>query len=168
MKWSLNWIEKQPNQTFTFEENVTFPKEMFKSMTSINDLKDVVVSGKGKLFKDTLYLDLDIKGTMILPCANTLEPVNYKFEVQSTETFVKDQVIDVDAHLIRKGNVDALDVVWQLIVMEIPLRVTSDIVNTQTFGKGWSIISEDEMLEKTNEDSIDPRLAKLQDYFKEK
>ena len=74
MKYSLQWIIKHKG-TFDFEEEITFPCEMFEKYAHINGLKDVIVSGTGNL--DTrdkrLYVDLNIKGTMILPCALTLE-----------------------------------------------------------------------------------------------
>lgn len=77
MKYSLQWIIKHKG-TFDFEEEITFPCEMFEKYAHINGLKDVIVSGTGNL--DTrdkrLYVDLNIKGTMILPCALTLEDVD--------------------------------------------------------------------------------------------
>ena len=61
MKYSLQWIIKHKG-TFDFEEEITFEK-----YAHINGLKDVIVSGTGNL--DTrdkrLYVDLNIKGTMI-------------------------------------------------------------------------------------------------------
>ena len=88
MKYSLQWIIKHKG-TFDFEEEITFPCEMFEKYAHINGLKDVIVSGTGNL--DTrdkrLYVDLNIKGTMILPCALTLEDVDYPFDIDSTEVF---------------------------------------------------------------------------------
>ena len=88
MKYSLQWIIKHKG-VFSFEEELTFPKEMFDGYTQINGLKDVIVSGTGNLdTKDKrLYVDLNIKGTMILPCALTLEDVDYPFDIDSTEVF---------------------------------------------------------------------------------
>ena len=88
LKYNLQWIIKHKG-TFDFEEEITFPTEMFESYNQINGLKDVKVSGTGNL--DTrdkrLYVDLNIKGTMILPCALTLEDVDYPFDIDSTEVF---------------------------------------------------------------------------------
>ena len=89
MKYSLQWIIKHKG-TFDFEEEITFPCEMFEKYAHINGLKDVIVSGTGNL--DTrdkrLYVDLNIKGTMILPCALTLEDVDYPFDI-GLKTFMK-------------------------------------------------------------------------------
>ena len=44
MKYSLQWIIKHKG-TFDFEEEITFPCEMFEKYAHINGLKDVIVSG---------------------------------------------------------------------------------------------------------------------------
>ena len=44
MKYSLQWIIKHKG-TFDFEEEITFPSEMFEKYAHINGLKDVIVSG---------------------------------------------------------------------------------------------------------------------------
>ena len=52
LKWSLNWLIKQKNGQFDFEESLTFPKEMFYNLSQINGLKDSVrVSGHGHFFE---------------------------------------------------------------------------------------------------------------------
>ena len=87
MKYSLQWIIKHKG-TFDFEENNFFHVKCLK-YAHINGLKDVVSQVPGNL--DTrdkrLYVDLNIKGTMILPCALTLEDADYPFDIDSTEVF---------------------------------------------------------------------------------
>lgn len=92
LKYNLQWIVKHHGK-FEFEEGLTFPSELFDQYAQINDLKDIIVSGTGNLdLKDKrLYVDLNIKGTMILPCAMTLENVDYPFEINSTEVFAFDK-----------------------------------------------------------------------------
>ena len=47
--------------------------------------------------------------------------------------------------------------------MDVPLRVLApDASDEPVEGDGWRLITED-----TNEEVIDPRLAKLKDYIKE-
>ena len=107
MKYSLQWIIKHKG-TFDFEEEITFPCEMFEKYAHINGLKDVIVSGTGNL--DTrdkrLYVDLNIKGTMILPCALTLEDVDYPFDIDSTEVFSFEKPDPLeDVHEAKKYHV---------------------------------------------------------------
>lgn len=166
MKYNLQWIIKHKG-IFDFVEELTFPEEMFESYTQINGLKDVIVSGTGNL--DTrdkrLYVDLNIKGTMILPCALTLEDVDYPFDINSTEVFSFEKPDPLeDVHEAKKNVVDLTPVVFSNIMLEVPMRVVKDDANIKESGKGWKIL--DGNSNEQSEEYIDPRLAKLKDYFK--
>ena len=75
MKWNLSWLIKQKNGDFTFSEDLVFPHETIQEVRHLLDLKDVHVSGTGHLSMDEkrLYVNLNIKGTMIVSCAISLE-----------------------------------------------------------------------------------------------
>ena len=169
LKYNLQWIVKHHGK-FDFEEGITFPSEVFDQYTQINDLKDIIVSGTGNLDSNDrrLYVVLNIKGTMILPCALTLEDVEYPFEINSTEVFAFEKPDPLeDVHEVKKDIVDLTPVVFENIMLEVPMRVVKDDANIKSEGKGWRIL--DNSASDTNdEDYIDPRLAKLKDYFKDK
>ena len=165
----LQWIVKQKNGCFDFDETLSFPSEMFHNLSQINGLKDVHVVGQGRL--DTknhqLYVDFQIDGEMILPCAISLEDVNYPFHIESSTIFAfykpseDEEVIEV-----KKNVVDLTPVIFQEIMMEVPMRVVKEGASLKTHGQGWKVLSEED--EREDEDYIDPRLAKLKDYFKDK
>ena len=168
---SLRTVEAMKNGIrgkFDFEEGLTFPSELFDQYAQINDLKDIIVSGTGDLdLKDKrLYVDLNIKGTMILPCAITLEDVEYPFEINSTEVFAFEKPDPLeDVHEVKKDIVDLTPVVFENIMLEVPMRVVKDDANIKSKGKGWRIL--DNSTSDKDDDYIDPRLAKLKDYFKD-
>ena len=89
MKWNIQWLLKQKNGEFKFSDELVFPEEAFLKFNNLLDLKNVYVEGNGRFVpKDRrLYVDLKIKGIMVLPCALTLEEVDYPFEIESTEVF---------------------------------------------------------------------------------
>ena len=61
-----------------------------------------------------------------------------------------------------KNTIDILPIIWENILMEIPMRVVnSDISSIPKEGKGWKLIDEDE-----EEENINPEFAKLKDLFK--
>ena len=166
MKYNLQWIIKHKG-TFDFDEELTFPSEMFEKYNQINGLKDVNVSGTGNL--DTrdkrLYVDLNIKGTMILPCALTLEDIDYPFDISSTEIFSFEKPDPMeDVHEVKKDMVDLTPVLFENIMLEVPMRVVKEDANIQESGKGWKIL--DGNSSDKDEEYIDPRLAKLKEYFK--
>lgn len=168
MKWNIQWLLKQKNGEFTFSDELVFPKEAFIKFNNLLDLKDVHVEGNGRFVpKDRrLYVDLYIKGIMVLPCALTLEEVDYPFEIESTEVFSFDKTLpDEDIHEVKKNVVDITPIIFQNIMSEVPLRVVKDDATIKTEGKGWKIINNEEV---TDQEIIDPRLAKLKNYFNDK
>ena len=89
MKWNRNWLVKQKNGKFDFEETITFPKEMFYNLSRINDLKDVEVTGSGNFnsSEERLYVTYHVQGTMVVPCAISLEDVDYPFSIDTDVVF---------------------------------------------------------------------------------
>lgn len=169
LKWNLQWIVKQKDGCFSFDEMLTFPSEMFHNLSQINGLKDVHVTGQGRL--DTknrqLYVDFQVRGQMILPCAVSLEDVDYPFDIETSVVFAfyKPQD-DEDVIEVKRDMVDLTPVVFQEIMMDVPMRVVKKGATLKTEGNGWKVLNEED--EHEDEDYIDPRLAKLKDYFKDK
>ncbi len=168
MKWNLNWIVKQKDGRFSFEEQISFPSEMFHNNAQINGLSDVCVTGHGRLDAKNhhLYVDFNVKGTMVLPCAISLEDIEYPFNIDSSVIFAfykpheDEEVVEV-----KRDKVDLTPIIYQEIMMEVPMRVVKDGANLKSEGKGWKVLDEKE---EVQEEVIDPRLAILKDYFKDK
>lgn len=169
LKWNLQWIIKQKDGCFDFDETLGFPSEMFHHLSQINGLKDVNVKGHGRLDMKNhqLYVDFQIKGQMILPCAISLEDIDYPFEIESSAIFAFYKPHEEEDVIEAKGNtVDLTPVIFQEIMLDVPMRVVKDGAKLKTQGHGWKVLDENDKSE--NEEYIDPRLAKLKDYFKDK
>ena len=97
---------------------------------------------------------------MTLLCARTLKKVNRQFDIQIDE--IIDENSDNSLEIIQ-NSLDIFPIVWQNILVDVPLRVLAPDAKEESLeGDGWRLITED-----TNEEAIDPRLAKLKDYIKE-
>ncbi len=169
LKWNLQWLIKQKEGQFSFDELLTFPNEMFHNLSQINGLKDVRVVGNGRLDMKNrqLYVDYTVEGQMILPCAVSLENVAYPFHIETTAIFgFYKPEDDEDVIEVKRDTVDLTPVVFQEIMLDVPMRVVKDGATMKQEGKGWKVLSEEENVQ--DEDYIDPRLAKLKDYFKDK
>ena len=169
LKWNLQWIVKQKDGRFRFDETLSFPSEMFHQLSQINGLSDVHVTGHGRMDAKNrqLYVEFQAKGQMILPCAISLENVDYPFDIESSVTFAFYKPNDdEDVVEVKRDTADLTPVIFQEIMMEVPMRVVKKGATLKTEGQGWKVLNEDEMNEE--EDYIDPRLAKLKDYFKDK
>ena len=87
-------------------------------------------------YEDNIELDLDIDGEIVMPCAITLEdvlvPINTHIEEEILENTLKD-----DFYL------DLLDILWENVILEVPIRVTKEGAKLESQkGVGWEIISE--------------------------
>ncbi len=160
---------KQKDGRFSFDEMLSFPDEMFHNLSQINGLKDVNVTGLGRLDMKNrqLYVDFTIKGQMILPCAVSLENVDYPFTIDSSTVFAfyKPEE-DEDVIEVKRDTVDLTPIVFQEIMMDVPMRIVKEGATLKTKGNGWKVLNEEDI--QQDEDYIDPRLAKLKDYFKDK
>lgn len=164
MKWSKRELLHAPNGMIQFRESITFDQAAFSKMNQIRGLQDVTVSGHIQYDeqRDRAYADLDIAGVMILPCSVTNEDVDYAFHTQSLEEFAFEKSNDEDVHVSKGDVVELMPVIFQLILMEIPLKVVKENVQYPR-GKGWEVMKEEDY-QKSKKDEIDPRLAKLKEF----
>ena len=137
MKIDLNYLNRFSK--LNVDEIVVFDNKYFEK-SEIRNLKDVNVSGLISIdYEDSLILELKINGTMILPCAVTLKDVPYEFDIEIEENIGKFEEI----YKNNKNTLDISDILWENIVLEIPIRVVSESAEpSNTSGDGWELISE--------------------------
>ncbi len=164
LKWSRSYLANVGNKSFTFREDLVFDKNAFITNDRLKEVKDVVVSGKCHYNADLerLYVDLTIDGVMILPCSITFEDVVRKFHITDSETFAFNKEKDEDVFEVKGEQIELLPLVYQLIMMDVPLKVHKEGLIDYPKGEGWEVIKEEDLSNKSNE--IDPRLAKILEY----
>lgn len=147
MKFDLirlkNGIDKEIDVDITY----SFDKE-YLSGTDLLELNDVKIKGIiTKNLLDEIVLDLDVEGVMVLPCAITLKPVEYPFKLK-----IDDSLQELSENLEKnetnfQNTIDILPIIWENILMEIPMRVVSDdTTDIKMFGDGWKLITDEEEL----------------------
>ena len=139
--------------------DVVIDKELFDK-SDIRQINYVHVNGEivddydeGYLFKG------NIKGVMVLPDDLTLEDVSCPFNSKLNKK-ITDDAINED------NGLDLMPILWQNILTEIPSKVNSGNRDIKLEGKGWRVISEDEV-EDNNGVSPFSDLQKLLDSRKE-
>lgn len=131
----------------------------------IRDINPVRVKGICTMDKEELVFSFSINGEMTLPCARTLVDVLYPFDIRATEIFttaleVEEEDEEDGVHQILEETLDLTPYIKENIVLAMPYRVFSDEKAIEG-GEGWSFSMEDDY-EKKKQETIDPRLAKLQ------
>lgn len=138
---------------------IIIPSEMLEN-TDIRRISPVKVNGFVLNNEENYELDINITGEMVLPCCRTLKDVNYPFDIHIDE--IIDENNDNSLEIIQ-NSLEIFPIVWQNILVDVPLRVLApDAKDEPIEGDGWRLITEE-----TNEEKVDPRLAKLKDYIKE-
>ena len=138
----------------------SFDKGMLKK-TDIISLDNISV--KGYITSNSIDdydLDVNVDGIMVLPSSLTLEPTDYKFSIK-IEGNIDELLKEINETLKKNQNtIDILPIIWENILMEIPIRVVGDKNQSlQMEGDGWKLITEEEK-------KLNPELQKLKDLLK--
>ena len=161
MEFNLLRLKNGLDKYIDIDLTYSFTKEELEG-TGLLSLNDVKI--KGEITKnaiDDIMIHLMIEGVMELPCAITLEPVSHSFKTEIEGS--REELIDEQAENAKKDEniLDILPIIWENILMEIPMRVVSpgaeDKLNNLQ-GDGWKVITEEEK-------EINPELAKLKDLL---
>ncbi len=162
MEYNLLRLKNDLERFIPIEEEYSFSKEQLKG-TDVISLDNMKVVGEiTKDAIDNIYLNVDVSGTLVLPCAITLKPVDYPFNIKIEGNI--DELVEENEKSVKKdeNTLDILPIIWENILMEIPMRVVSkgaeeELSNLE--GNGWKVITEEDNGE------INPELAKLKDLL---
>lgn len=145
MLLDLTKLQNRKENELIFNDVITLDKSLYEN-TDIRNLSPLDISINIHRFNDFEYnMDLFIKGIMILPCSITLKDVNYPFEIKTEVKLSNNTENDEEYVKIIQNNIDIIPIIWQNIVLEIPLKVVSeDISDSIVSGDGWKLIREDE------------------------
>lgn len=161
MKIDLSQINYNDDSNVLIKETITLDKTYYED-TEIISLSDVMVIGSISLVGPGTYsLSLNITGEMILPCSITLDDVIYPFNIQIDEILDAQDDKCEDYLKIIENTIDIMPIIWQNIVVEIPMKVVSpNLDNAKLEGDGWKLLTEEEKMKE-----LDPRLQKLRDLL---
>ena len=137
MKIDLNYLNRFSK--LDIDQEVSLSDEYLKD-SEIRELRNIIVTGIISIdYEDNLIINLNINGVMVLPCAVTLKDVDYEFDTEFEENLGKFEEI----YKNNKNILEISDILWENIVLEIPIRVVSDEIEpSNTSGDGWELISE--------------------------
>ena len=152
MEIDLSILNTKPK--IIIDTKVTFPKEDLEK-AGILSMDEVEVKGDITSDLGEYFLNLNLKGKMVLPCSLTLEPVDYPFTLEIEENLNE----MMENFKKNQKTIDILPIIWENILMEIPMKVVSPKAKSmKTKGDGWELITDSET--KANNS-----LAKLKDLL---
>jgi uncharacterized protein len=138
----INKLLNYSTDEVSFDKKITIDESYLKT-TEIRHLSELNVVGRIKReVEEIISLEIFVEGEMILPCSVSLVDVPYPFNLTMYE--VIDSEINGEYLKIEKNSIDILPLIWQNIVLEIPLKVLSpDLDRSSIKGEGWKLIDED-------------------------
>lgn len=138
------------------DNSLTFPQTDLDNV-GIRRLEEAKVKGFIIKIYEEYELNLEITGNMILPCSISLVDVLYPIKINIHENIDENE----EYFKIIDNSLDIMPIVWQNIVVEIPMKVISpDVDHTLLKGDGWKLSNEED-----KENELDPRLDKLRDLL---
>ncbi len=115
------------------------PKEKYQN-SGVLELSEIDVTNSCiKRIEDDFYLKMNIKGEMKLEDSITLEAVNYPFSIE-----IDDNLYEFIEN--NENSLDIIEVLWQNIVLEVPLRYTVISDYSKYQGDGWKLVSEEDLV----------------------
>ena len=168
----MKWVKRMQYDLIRLNNNIVKSIEVNEEYSfTLDELKgtDLLkldnIKVEGEILKNGLgniELNLDVEGIMVLPCAMTLKPVNYPFSVQISGEIeeLMENFDEISTNF--QNSIDILPIIWENILMEIPMRVVSDEAKNSDMkmeGEGWKFVTEEE--EKTSP------LSELLEYLDE-
>lgn len=160
VKYDLIRLNNNIVKSIPINETYSFIKDELEG-TDVISLDNVKVDGE--LYKNSLgniELNVYVEGVIVLPCAITLKPVDYPFNIEISGE-LEELMAEIEENPTNFQNtIDILPIIWENILMEIPMKVTSeDAYSNKIGGEGWKLVTDEK------EETINPALAKLKDLL---
>ncbi|HJE44707.1 YceD family protein [Levilactobacillus namurensis] len=177
MKWSLTELRKNHrNDPLQFEETLDLKADLMDRYgEEVLDLSPVKVQGMVSVVNGDVAVDARVKADLTVPSSRSLTPVDLPVDFRMTEYYVSDaaatqrfEKTDV-VMVVPDDLIDFDKAVGDNIILQIPMHILSDAEQqgaAMPEGQDWQVVSEADLdkVEAENQ-SVDPRLAKLKDFF---
>ena len=143
MELDITMLNRGMKDVINIDSIVTIPNDKFHN-TEILDLRDLRLCGTiTRNSSDIITLEAELSGIMVLEDSISLEPINYQFSCQIDEEFE-----EFNENL--ENILDITDILWQNIILEVPLKLTNVENFNEYQGDGWKLVSEDSIKNTSN------------------
>ena len=159
MNINLSKLLNHQVDEIVIDEIINIPKDYLND--DIKDISEVKVTGNITNNDYLIELNLNISCNLTLICSVSLKDVDFPINISVNEELSEED--DEEFNKILNNSIDLLPIIWQNILMEIPIKVVSpDLKEENVYGDGWKFITNEE-----EDKEIDPRLSKLKDLLDE-
>lgn len=141
--FDISLLKNDSKEKLEIDMDINFTSEDLKD-NPIKDAKDIKAKGTiNRVSNDLYHLELNITGTLVLTCARSLENVFYPIDIFIDKNIEEEPKSD-EKPLILQNSLDIFAIVWENIILEVPLRVVKEDANFISEGNGWSLVEEND------------------------
>lgn len=139
--FDISKLKNNTESTLEIDEEIKINEETLKT-TEIKRLENIKAKGTITRIDNNIYhITLNITGNMVLLCARSLEEVGKPLNIYIDKN-IGEEENDEEKQLIFQNGLDIFAIVWENIVLEVPLRVIKEDADFLESGDGWSLIDE--------------------------
>ncbi len=125
------------------DQDIIVSNEYFEK-SNIKELKEVRLVGSiYKNSADIIVIKAVLSGIMVLEDSINLEEVDYPFSLELDEDLEENEKN-------IENTLDITDILWQNIMLEVPLKFTRVENFNEYQGDGWKLVSEDSIKNTNN------------------
>ncbi|CAM3143589.1 DUF177 domain-containing protein [Leuconostoc rapi] len=180
MKFNKNQLQKyrqNPLNLDTTLELEAVAKERFP--TTVLALSGLHVIGRIRYDEnDDILLQAKVTGNITVPSSRSLAPVIREIDLNFDERYIEDdkRLADFEetepVFVLENDTLNVDEAILDNVIAELPLQIlTPEEIESDQLpaGKDWHVISEkafENEKKKADKIDLDPRMAKLDDFFK--
>lgn len=155
--FDISKLKNDTEQKLEINEIIEFTSDQLKD-TEIQRLENIKVTGEvTRIESSTYHITLNITGNMVLLCARSLEEVDYPLNIFVDKNISEEPEVG-EIQVIFQNSLDIFAIVWENIVLEVPLRVVKEDASFISEGECWSLREE-------NEETFNSPLSELKDLL---
>lgn len=143
MELDITLLNRGIKNTIEINNNIFISTEKYQH-TDIKELKNLKLCGSvNRTSSDTITLKAELSGIMVLEDSISLELIDYNFSSQ-----IDEKLEEINSNL--ENVLDITDILWQNIILEVPLKLSMVKDFNKYQGDGWKLVDEDSIKSTNN------------------
>lgn len=181
MKWSIQELRKKNEAVVHIDETMDVKTSLLARDDEIIDVSPIHVQGNLVIEDSDFFLNANVTCEVTLPSSRSLTPVTVPLDFDFQEIYMTpeqdcnrpESLQDEIVFVLEKDLIDITEAVEDNLLLNLPIQVLSpeeEAGEDLPMGQGWEVILEsdyEEQKKRTQEETVDPRLAKLSTLFAE-
>ena len=136
----------------TLSEDISFDPEVFKCHKPLVNVISCHAELKAQRFEEFIYVTLSIKAKVTLQCSYTLKNFETTIEGVDELHFAPSRDEDEDCIEYKGTSIDMDQYIFNLLSASVPLSPKAPNAKAPTSGKGYRVLSEEELIKEKEEE----------------